>query len=95
VPLVDKTKFIPKNLRDGWLSTFCGSCVSRFLHDWRRQEAGDALIQFEEEDHALSIRGVGFFAAAGLVGGVYGGVEFLVGFEQGRGHGQRVVEVGQ
>ena len=41
---------------------------------WRRQQSGDALVQLEEEGHAFGVGGVGLFAAAGLVGGVYGGV---------------------
>ena len=46
----------------------------RFLGGWRRQQAGDALVQLEQKSHAFGVGGVGFFAAAGLVGGVYGGV---------------------
>ena len=41
---------------------------------WRRQQAGDALVQLEQEGDAFGVGGVGLFAAAGLVGGVYGGV---------------------
>ncbi len=47
---------------------------SKFLDCWRRQQAGDALVQVEKEGDAFGVVGVGFFAAAGLVGGVYGGV---------------------
>jgi len=39
------------------------------------------LVEVEEEGDAFSVGGVGFFTAAGLVGGVYGGVYFLVGLE--------------
>jgi len=60
-----------------------------------RQQAGDALVQLKQEGDAFGVGGVGLFAATGLVGGVYGGVEFVVGLEQGRGHGQGVVEVGE
>ena len=75
--------------------TLYGLVFSCFLCGCRRQQACDALVQIEQEGHAFGVGGVGFFAAAGLVGGVYGGVEFLVGLEQGRGHGQWVVQVGQ
>lgn len=54
--------------------TFCRFGFSCFLSSWRRQQAGDALIQLEQKSHAVGVEGVGFFAAAGLVGGVYGGV---------------------
>ena len=40
----------------------------------QRQQAGDALVKVEEEGDAVGVGGVGFFATAGLVGGVYGGV---------------------
>ena len=76
-------------------SAFCGFGYACFLDAWHGQQAGDALVQLEEEGDAFGVGCVGLFAAAGLVGGVYGGVEFLVGLEQGRGHGQWVVEVGQ
>jgi hypothetical protein len=45
-----------------------------FLDCWRRQQAGDALVQIEQEGYAFGVGGVGLFAAAWLVGGVYGGV---------------------
>ncbi len=54
--------------------TFCGFCFACFLDIWRKQQAGDALVQVEEEGHAFGVGGVGLFAAAGLIGGVYGGV---------------------
>ncbi len=44
------------------------------LGSWRGQQTGDALIKLEKEGHAFGVGGVGLFAAAGLVGGVYGGV---------------------
>ncbi len=55
-------------------STFCSFGFSNFLNCWRRQQAGDALVEIEQEGHAFDVGGVGLFAAAGLVGGVYGGV---------------------
>ena len=55
-----------------------GFGFSRFLGGWRRQQAADALVQIEQKGAAFGVGGVGFFAAAGLVGGVNGGVEFLV-----------------
>ncbi len=54
--------------------TFCGFGFACFLDIWRRQQAGDALVQIEQEGDAFGVGGVGLFAAAGLVGGVYGGV---------------------
>lgn len=56
------------------LSTLYNFGFSRFLSPWYMQQAGDALVQIEQEGHAFGVVGVGFFAAAGLVGGVYGGV---------------------
>lgn len=53
------------------------------------------MVALEEEGYAVGVGFVGFFAATGLVGLVHGGVELLVGLEQGRGHGERVVQVGQ
>ena len=53
---------------------FCGFGSSCFLDGWRRQQAGDALIQLKQKRHAFGVGGVGFFAAAGQVGGVYCGV---------------------
>lgn len=38
------------------------------------QEAGLALVQIEQEGDALGIVAVGFFAAAGFVGLVHGGM---------------------
>ena len=60
-----------------WLNTviifsFCTFSFLCFLVGWRRQQAGDALVQLEQEGHAFGVGGVGLFAAAGLVGGVYG-----------------------
>jgi hypothetical protein len=57
-----------------YLSTFCSLGFRVFLCSWRWQQAGDALVQIEQEGHAFGVGGVGLFAAAGLVGGVYGGV---------------------
>jgi hypothetical protein len=45
-----------------------------FLGSCRRQQAGDSLVLLEQESDAFGVGGVGLFAAAGLVGGVYGGV---------------------
>ena len=45
----------------------------------RRQQAGLALVQLEQEGDALGVGLVACLAAAGLVGHVHGGVEFLVG----------------
>jgi len=56
------------------ISTFCSLGFRFFLRSWRRQQASDALIKLEEEGDAFGVGGVGLFAAAGLVGGVYGGV---------------------
>ncbi len=57
-----------------YLATLCRHGFSCFLSGWRRQQAGDALVQLEEEGHAFGVGGDGLFATAGLVGGVYGGV---------------------
>ena len=63
---------------DGSISSyplaFCDLGFACFLGDLRRQKASDALVQLEQEGHAFGVGGVGLFAAAGLVGGVYGGV---------------------
>jgi hypothetical protein len=56
------------------LLTFCGFSFACFRVCWSRQQAGDALVQLEQEGDAFGVGGVGLFAAAGLVGGVYGGV---------------------
>jgi hypothetical protein len=61
------------------LSTLCRSFF--IFSGWSRQQAGDALVEDEEERDAFGVGRVGFFATAGLVGGVYGGVYFLVGLE--------------
>ena len=53
------------------------------------------LIPGKQKGHALGIGFPGFFAAAQGVGSINGGVELLVGFEQGGWHGERVVQVGQ
>ena len=57
-----------------YLATFCSFGFACFLDGWRRQQAGDALVQLEQEGYAFGVGGVGLFTAAGLVGGVYGGV---------------------
>ena len=64
-----------------YLSTFCCFRFTRFLAGWRRQQTCDALVEDEEEGDAFGVGRVGFFAAAGLIGSVYGGVYFLVGLE--------------
>jgi hypothetical protein len=53
---------------------FCGIGFACFVGSWPRQQAGDTLVQLEQEGDAFGVGGVSFFAAAGLVGGVYGGV---------------------
>jgi len=57
-----------------YLSTFWRFGFPCFLRGWREQQAGYALVQLEQEGDAFGVGGVGLFAAAGLVGGVYGGV---------------------
>ena len=56
------------------LNTSHSLVIARFLCCCRRQQAGDALVEVEEEGDAVGVGGVGFFAAAGSVSGVYGGV---------------------
>lgn len=63
-----------ENFLPSFLLTFCRFGYSCFLSSWPRQQAGDLLVQIEQEGHAFGVGGVGLFAAAGLVGGVYGGV---------------------
>ncbi len=57
-----------------YLLAFCDFAFMCFLDGCRWQQVRDALVQLEQEGHAFGVGGVGFFAAAGLVGGVYGGV---------------------
>jgi hypothetical protein len=53
------------------------------LVGWRRQQAGDALVKFEEEGYEFGVGAVGLSAAAGLVGGVNGGAGFVTAFDAG------------
>lgn len=52
---------------------------------------GEALVFGEQEFDAFAFRGEGLFAK----GGVHGFVEGLMRLEQGGGHGERIIEVGQ
>ena len=64
-----------KNFNDAsYLLALFNFELAFFLNSWRRQQASDALVEVEEEGDAFGVGGVGFFATAGLVGGVYGGV---------------------
>lgn len=56
------------------MSTFFRFGFACFFDGWHWQQASDALVQLEQRGHAFGVGGVGLFAAAGLVGGVYGGV---------------------
>jgi hypothetical protein len=50
---------------------------SCFLDCSRSQQAADALVHLKQKAHAFSAAGVGLFAVAGQVGGVW----FLVRFQ--------------
>ena len=58
---------------------------------FRRQQAGELLVAFEQKLHSLCVVGEGGFAVAGI----HGAVESLMGFDQCGRHGERVVEVGE